>query len=145
MSRNEVQIEGNLTREPELKLVGDKTVMNFGIAYNTRKKDSSGNWVDGDPMFFNVEFWPNDPKYWSLRLTKGTPVLIIGSLKFEKWEKDGQSMSAVRIRAQEIKSPFVPTIEEQQANRKAPAQSYTPAPHAQPAPASDGFPEDMPF
>jgi single-strand DNA-binding protein len=134
MSMNEVTIEGNLTREPELKSVGDKTVINFGIAYNTRKKDASGNWGEGDPMFFDVEYWPNDPQYWVKRLTKGTSVVISGSLKYESWQNGGNNFSRVKIRAQEIFAKWLPEIGATQS-----------IPKPQPASQTQASPEDIPF
>jgi single-strand DNA-binding protein len=137
---NQVIIEGNLTREPELKPAGDKTVINFGIAYNTRKKDASGQWVECSPMFFDVEYWPNDPQYWAKRLTKGTSAVVSGSLKYETWQKDGQNFSRVKIRAQEIFAKWLPEIGNTSQNTAPAAQ--TPPP---PTSGNNGFPEDMPF
>ena len=150
MSMNQVIIEGNLTRDPELKSVGDNTVLNFGIAYNTRTKDQSGNWVDGQPMFFDVEFWPHEPQYWAQRLTKGTSVVVIGSLKYETWQKDGQNRSSVKIRAQELKAVFIPTIEQQKAMKSgttAPQQQSAPAqkPASQTSTQQEEYPSDIPF
>lgn len=136
---NDLVIEGNLTREPELKPAGSKTVINFSIAHNTRTKDTAGNWVDGTPMYFDVEFWPNDPQYWAKRLTKGTAVLVIGALKQESWEKDGQKYSRVRIRAQDICAKWLPEITGTAST--APTASAPPLPQQN----DGGFPSDIPF
>lgn len=141
MSMNNIVIEGNLTREPEMKLVGEKTVINFSIAYNTRTKDESGHWVDGTPSFFDIEYWPNDPQYWVKRLGKGTSVVVTGSLKQESWEKDGQKFSRVRIRAQEIFNKWLPELPAASAG----AVAVPPPPSAAPADQGTGFPEDIPF
>ena len=112
MSINAVQIEGNLTRSPEAKAVGDKTVIKFGIAHNERKKDASGQWIDGDPAFYEVEFWAGDPSYWLKRLDKGVGVVVFGSLKFDTWEKDGVKHSMVKIRAETIAAKWLPEVKQ---------------------------------
>lgn len=153
MSMNQLIIEGNLIKEPELKSVGNNTVLNFGIAYNTRTKDAGGNWVDGQPMFFDVEFWPKDPQYWAQRLTKGTSVVVFGSLKYESWQKDGTNMHTVRIKANELKYVFLPTIDQQKSMKggtttSTPQQQYhapVQQPAAQVAPQQEEYPSDIPF
>ena len=126
MSINYVEIEGNMTRDPEVKTIaGVKTVLNFSIAHNTRNKDDAGNWVDGEPMFFDCEYWPNDAAYWLKRLGKGVGVIVTGELKQDRWEKDGQVRSAVRIRVTSIGARWLPEI-------GAPAQS-SPQPQSVPA------------
>jgi len=110
MSINSVIIEGNLTRDPETKAIGDKTVIKFSIAENTRMKDSGGQWVDGEPNFFEVEYWPSDPQYWLKRLGKGVGVIVVGRLKQDRWEKEGVKHERVRVRAESIGGKWLPEI-----------------------------------
>ena len=126
MSVNYVSIEGNLTREIELRQAGSKTVISFSIAHNTRAKDAAGNWGEGPAEFYDVEFWPNDPKYWANRLTKGTSVIISGALKQDRWEQDGQARSRVKIVAREIGAKWLPEI--QGNSEQKPACYNTPEP-----------------
>jgi single-strand DNA-binding protein len=110
MSINSVIIEGNLVRECETKAVGDRTVINFSIAENTRMKDDAGQWKDGEPNYFEVEWWPTEPAYWLKRLGKGVGVVVVGRLKQDRWEKDGMKHERVRIRAESIGAKWLPEI-----------------------------------
>jgi single-strand DNA-binding protein len=111
MSENMVREEGTLTRDPEVKaLPSGVTLLKFSIAQNTRKKNEAGEWVDGEAMFFDVDFFPNDPQYWLKRLAKGVTVIVVGTLKQDRWEKDGQVHSKVSIRAETIYAKWIPEI-----------------------------------
>ena len=52
---NSVNLIGNLTREVELKHVGEAAVAKFGVAVNERVK-KNGEWTDV-AYFFDVETW----------------------------------------------------------------------------------------
>jgi len=123
MSINSVQVEGNLVAEPETKATGTgRTVVKFTIAENVRVKDSATNeWKDGTPNFYDCEFWPNDPQYWLKRLGKGVGVVIFGRLTQDKWEKDGQKYSRIKIIVEKIISKWLPELQAaQKAEEKAP-------------------------
>ena len=149
---NETRIEGNLTREPELKDVPalGKTVLSFGIAQTPKKKDASGNWIDGETSFFDVEFWPSDPQFWAQRLTKGTSVIVFGHLKQERWEHEEKQMSRIKIIADDITSKWIPTVEWQNRMKEARNGQGNTAQAQQSTPAytpvqNTPFPEDMPL
>lgn len=124
MSINSVQVEGNLVAEPETKATGTgRTVVKFTIAENVRVKDSATNeWKDGTPNFYDCEFWPNDPQYWLKRLGKGVGVVIFGRLTQDKWEKDGQKYSRIKIIVEKIISKWLPELQATapKAEEKAP-------------------------
>ena len=130
MALNEVKIEGTLTREPATNQVNGKTVLNFGIAYNTRTKDANGNYVDGEPMFFDVAFWTEKAQYWLQRLGKGTSVVICGSLKMDKWadKNDGSTRTKVSITAHDIYGRWLETLDVQNAHKNNNAGTSQPAP-----------------
>lgn len=70
---------GNLTRDPEIRQVGEKSLAKFAIAINGFK--------EGEVMFMDCEWWRAGAVLGYM--TKGTPVLIEGTLKVDRWEKDG--------------------------------------------------------
>lgn len=106
-----VRIEGTLTRDPEVKTTaGGVTIVKFSIAHNTRKKDDSGQWVEGTPSFFDVDFFPNDPQYWLKRLGKGVSVIVAGTIRQDRWEHEGKTMSKVGIKADSIFAKWLPEI-----------------------------------
>ncbi|MDC0935382.1 single-stranded DNA-binding protein [Pirellulales bacterium] len=93
---NRVILLGNLTRDPELRFTaGRKAVSDVGLAVNDRiKKD--GAWVE-ETTFVDVTLWGRMAEVANEFLTKGSPVLIEGRLKYETWEKDGQKRSKLKV------------------------------------------------
>ena len=94
---NRITISGNLTREPESQAVNDWSIIKFAIANNDERKKTDTGAYEGVTSFFDCEYWTKNPAHWLNQLRKGTPVVIEGRLKQEKWEKDGQTRYAVRI------------------------------------------------
>lgn len=133
-------VEGNLVREPETKLVGQRTLIKFSIAENQRTKDANGNWVDGEPNYYDMNFWTEKPDYWLKRLGKGVSVLCRGNFKQDKWEKDGKKYTKINFTVTDINGKWLPELD---AVNSAPQTQSAPA-AAAPAPASD-YPEDIPF
>lgn len=87
---NRVVITGNLTKNPELRTVGNGTSLcKLRIAVNSRRKNESGQWVD-KPNFFDVTVWGAQGENCSNYLSKGRPVAIDGRLEWSEWEaKEG--------------------------------------------------------
>jgi hypothetical protein len=55
---NQVTIVGNLTDDPELRFTpGGAAVATFTVAINSRKRDESGQWVDGETSFIRCNVW----------------------------------------------------------------------------------------
>lgn len=101
---NEVTIVGNVTRDPEIKFTqGGQAVANFGIAYNTRKKTSSGDWEDAAPMFFDITCWGTLAENVGDSISKGDRVVVVGRLEQRSWEtKEGDKRSKVEVIAEEV-------------------------------------------
>jgi single-strand DNA-binding protein len=100
MNTNFVILEGNMTRDPEIKDAGKQQVASFGIAVNKRvRKD--GEWTNGEPQFFEIQAWGYDAER-AMQLSKGDAVIVVGELNFQQWEKDGQKRNSVRITARAL-------------------------------------------
>src|SRR5438094_8013290 len=85
---NRVVLTGNLTRDPELRTTGGGTsVCKLRIATNTRRKDSSGQWVD-KPNYFDITVWGAQGENCATYLQKGRPVAIDGRLEWREWEAE---------------------------------------------------------
>ncbi|MGA2030722.1 MAG: single-stranded DNA-binding protein [Thermoguttaceae bacterium] len=97
-SYNRVVLLGNLTRDPELRYIASGTaVTDLGLAMNDRRKTATGEWVE-EPVFVDVTLWGRTAEIANEYLTKGSPVLIEGRLKFDTWEtNDGQKRSKLRV------------------------------------------------
>src|SRR3954465_11358043 len=83
---NRVIITGNLTRDPELRNTPSGTsVCSLRVAVNTRRKDSSGEWVD-KPNFFDVTVWGGQGENCATYLQKGRPVAVDGRPEWREGE-----------------------------------------------------------
>lgn len=104
---NSVVISGNLTRDPELKLLPSGTsVASSSVAVNRRYKDESAE--DGyaeEVSFFDVSVFGKFAELVARKLKKGDGVTVQGRLKQNRWQtEDGQNRSRVEIIADQIDS-----------------------------------------
>ena len=100
-SYNRVILVGNLTRDPELRYIPSGTaVSDIGLAVNDRIKRGD-QWVD-ETTFVDVTLWGRTAEIANEYLSKGSPVLIEGRLKLDRWEKDGQKHSKLRVTAEKM-------------------------------------------
>src|SRR6478752_2780470 len=100
-SFNRVILVGNLTRDPELRYIPSGTaVSEIGLAVNDRIKRGD-QWVD-ETTFVDVTLWGRTAEIANEYLSKGSPVLIEGRLKLDRWEKDGQKHSKLRVTAEKM-------------------------------------------
>jgi single-strand DNA-binding protein len=91
-----------LVADPELNFTqSGAPVANLRLAFNSRRQDAQGNWVDGDTFWVRAVAWKNLAENVAETLTKGMEVTVTGELKTESWEKDGQkhSQPSLTIRA----------------------------------------------
>jgi single-strand DNA-binding protein len=100
---NRVTITGNLTKDPELRETpGGTSVCKLRVAVNSRRKDSSGEWVD-KPNYFDVTVWGAQGQNCATYLSKGRPVAVDGRLEWREWEaKEGGKRQAVEIIADSV-------------------------------------------
>ncbi len=97
-SYNRVILVGNLTRDPELRYIASGTpVAEIGLAVNDRRKNANGEWVD-ETQFIDITLWSRQAEIASEYLSKGSPVLIEGRLKYDTWEsREGEKRSKLRV------------------------------------------------
>lgn len=85
-SINSVTVDGNLTRDPELRSTsGGTSVCKLRIAHNSRRKDGSGNWTDV-PNYFDVTVWSGTGEWIATNVQKGARVVVQGRLQWREWE-----------------------------------------------------------
>ena len=96
---NTVTVVGNVTRDPELRFTqGGMAVANFGLAWNKRRKDG-----EEETSFFDVACFQQLAENVAESITKGTRVVIYGTLQQRSWEnQDGDRRSKVEIVADEV-------------------------------------------
>ena len=97
-SLNKVLLIGNLTRDPDVKMMTNgRAVCNFGIALNRSYKDSDGNRKE-ETTFVDVECFGPRAEAVGRFFTKGRAIFLEGRLKLDQWEsKEGEKRSAIRV------------------------------------------------
>jgi single-strand DNA-binding protein len=75
-------ILGNVTKDPEIRKVGEHDLAKFSVAVN-----GSRDTVE----FFDCEWW--NPNGALAYVSCGTSVLCAGEIQTQRWEKDGQKRS----------------------------------------------------
>lgn len=108
--KNLVILEGGLTRDPEeFESAG---VVHLSVAVDNAGTEKGVQYASG---YFDVKVWLNNSKYSAPALAegvraalkegtlkKGTRVSVIGTLKQERWEKEGQKSSKVVVVAESV-------------------------------------------
>ena len=103
MSINRTVVSGNLTRDPEEKRTsGGMCILELGIAVNERRKNNqTGEWED-KANFLDCTMFGTRAEAIAPYLAKGMHVTIDGHLRQERWEKDGQPRSKMKLIVDEI-------------------------------------------
>jgi single-strand DNA-binding protein len=105
MSENSVTLVGNLVDDPELRFTAQgAAVANFRIAVSKRIRDPQTNeWKDGDTSFFRINVWRQLAENVAETLTRGTRVIVSGTLKMRQWEtQEGEKRSVIEVEATEV-------------------------------------------
>ena len=98
---NSVVLVGNLTKDVEIRFTaGGTAVGSFSLAVNERVKNGE-EWKDY-ANFFDVTIFGKTAEACAEHLAKGRPVLVAGRLRHERWEKDGQKHSRVKVLAEKV-------------------------------------------
>lgn len=96
---NIVMLRGNLARDPELRVVGERrtAVVNFTVATSREFTRADGT-QDKVTSFIQCEAWDTGAEAVANSLKKGDLVMIEGSLRNDSWEKDGVKHSTLKVR-----------------------------------------------
>ena len=129
---NELKIEGNLTRDAELKFTtSGKPMLRFSIAHNEKPYTKDGR-EEKPVSYFDVTVWGDTGEHFAW-MKKGQRVKLEGILKQDRWEKDGVKHNKVYIVAFYIETE---AKKESRPSMQADANSPTP---------DSGFSDDVPF
>jgi len=101
-SLNRVLLVGNLTRDPEVRyLTSGAPVADLGLAVSRKFRTQQGEDRE-EVCFVNVTAWGKTAENCGQYLSKGSPILVEGRLKFDQWEKDGQKQSRLTVVAESV-------------------------------------------
>ena len=159
MSINRVNISGNLTRDPELRMTaGGTQILAFGVAVNDRRRNPQTNEWEDYPNYVDCVVFGARAEPLSRYLSKGSKVAIEGKLRYSSWEtKEGQRRSKLEVIVDEVE--FLSSRNQQPVgapmhpqggsfNASAPVAPAPQPEYAQPVqtpPSADVFDEDIPF
>lgn len=93
---NHVGISGRLTRDAELKSVGDQSLLEFGLASNRKFKDKEKT------VFVDVTLWGKQAETLEPYLKKGKHVVVGGRLEFSTWGEGDSKRSKLTINADTV-------------------------------------------
>lgn len=99
ISFNKIVLVGRLTRDPETKFATSGTqVTSFSLAVD-RDYPKDSNEAD----FIKISTFGKTAEFVAQYMTKGRLVLIEGSLRINKWEKDGEKKQMAEVVASRVK------------------------------------------
>lgn len=119
---NQILIEGNLVRNPEMKYTPKGTPLcTFAVASNRFIKQDDE--FQKEVSFFDITAWSQLAENCNSNLAKGRGVRVIGRLQQDRWQDpEGKQRSKVYIVADHV--IFKPEFKEKQAKpEKHPANS----------------------
>jgi single-strand DNA-binding protein len=95
---NKVILVGNLTRDPELRMLPSQTaVVEFGLAVNRKWRSADGQQRE-DVCFIDCTAFGKQAETIKQYCSKGKPLLVEGRLHLDRWDgKDGQKHSKHKV------------------------------------------------
>lgn len=139
---NRVELSGNLTRDPELKVTqSGKSMLLFGIAVGER-----GSGDKAYTNFFNCVIWGSYAETMQKYLSKGQKVTVAGSLHYSSWNdpKTGYTRSKVEVYVRDIDTMGPPPARDASEYASGQQMPIAAAPPQVPAP-TEVYDEDIPF
>lgn len=129
MAINRVIIEGNLTRDVEMRATASGlAAAGFTVAVNEKRKNAEGEYVDA-PVFVKCSLFGTRAEKLSKYLLKGTKVTIDGKLRYSQWTKDDEKRHELSV--------IVDQLEFSGGKREQTGDA--------PAPELDLYDDDIPF
>ncbi|MDR3128027.1 MAG: single-stranded DNA-binding protein [Bifidobacteriaceae bacterium] len=99
-------IVGNLTADPEYRVLGDGNVPNvqFSIVSTPRTFNrQTSQWEDGEPLYIDCFAWRQLAENINDSLKKGVQVIARGRLERQKWQtQEGENRYTMKLRVDEI-------------------------------------------
>jgi single-strand DNA-binding protein len=96
-SLNQINIIGNVTRDPETRSAGNGTVTQFSVAVNEGAGDRKKT------TFFDCDAWDQKAAFVSQYVGKGALVYVSGRVLIEEYTgTDGQKRKSFKIRAYDV-------------------------------------------
>ena len=156
---NKVILIGRLTRDAVLKYNTKGTAIAAVSLANNRSVKRNDNW-ETEVSYFDADIFGKTAENLKPYLTKGKMICITARMKQDRWEKDGQKFSRIKIEVEEVQllggnssenpnssnGGTHPQFSAMPQNQVTPPQTAPATPAPDPSLFSnDDFPEDIPF
>ena len=103
MSATEITVIGNVVNSPARNRTQTGSVTNFRVAATERRFDSAKQeWGDGPTFFVDVECWGELGGNVAHSISKGDPVVVVGSIRTHEWDSDQGRRSRPQIKAEAV-------------------------------------------
>lgn len=101
MSLNHIDIQGRLTRDPEMRRTGSGiSVANFTVAVD---RDVNGQDGNKETDFFDCVAWRQTADFVSKYFHKGSQIIVAGKMQSRKWtDKNGQARTSWKVQTDNI-------------------------------------------
>jgi len=97
-----VALVGRLTRDPELRSVGDTSVLSGRLAWTRREKRGT-EWEDVSNFIDVTLAWGSRADGLAKYLAKGSRIGVTGSLRWREWQtKDGDKRQTIEVDARDV-------------------------------------------
>jgi single-strand DNA-binding protein len=94
---NKVILYGNVGKDPESKVINQKTVTKFSLATNKSYSNAQGEKVT-DTSWHNIVLWGKVAETASKYVKKGSSIIIEGEISYRSYEnKEGQTVYITEI------------------------------------------------
>lgn len=139
MNVNKAIISGRLTRDPELKNIGEVELCSFRLASNRKV----GKKRIEKTTFIDVDVWGGQAKPCSQFISKGSRVCVDGVLCHDTWDApDGKTNSKVYIEADNVVFLDLPENDNNKGDDKPAKKTPKPKNEVADEQSSD---DDLPF
>ena len=103
MFETPLTVVGNIVNDPIRRTVGDREVVKFRVASNSRRRAADGTWEPGNSLFVTVNCWGRLVSGVGASLGKGSPVVVVGHVHTSEYEdRDGVRRSTLEMRASSV-------------------------------------------
>jgi len=107
---NSVLLEGNITKDAEMKTLPSGNIVGTANIAVGRFYETKDGTIHKSVSFFIVESW-NENAVPLMDLGKGSRIKVIGEMKQDRWENDeGEARSMVKVKAERIELITVKAI-----------------------------------
>ncbi|MGY1702902.1 single-stranded DNA-binding protein [Geodermatophilus sp. SYSU D00766] len=135
MSATEITVTGNVVTAPSRVRTQNGSVTNFRVASTERRYDSTvQGFVDGATFFVDVECWNELGGNVSHSVSKGDPVVVVGTIRTREWDSDTGRRSRPVVRAAAVGPNLARGTAEFRRTQRAATAAPDPAPQHEPVP-----------